>query len=58
MVIPQITFAAWWNPFTWKIFYKTEKVSELENKLGDNGTTTIDTSTTKSYKISQSETSI
>lgn len=30
IIIPQITFAAWWNPFTWKIFNKTPQTSEIE----------------------------
>ena len=23
LIIPQVTFAAWWNPFTWKIFHRS-----------------------------------
>ncbi|MEK7081819.1 MAG: hypothetical protein AAB905_01270, partial [Patescibacteria group bacterium] len=26
LIIPQITFAAWWNPFTWKIFKRASEV--------------------------------
>lgn len=31
LIIPQITFASWWNPFTWKIFIKREV--QVENKV-------------------------
>lgn len=32
LIFPQVSFAAWWNPFTWKIFNKTptEKVQETK----------------------------
>ena len=41
LIIPQIAFAAWWNPFSWKVFQKSEtktqilenRVKELEQKL-------------------------
>lgn len=50
-----MTFAAWWNPFTWGIFHKADtktevlekRIRELESKLGANATTTIATSTPK-----------
>jgi hypothetical protein len=40
-IIPQIAFASWWNPFSWKIFNRTDtktqvlenRIKELENKL-------------------------
>ncbi len=49
LIIPQIVLAAWWNPFTWKIFQKKEttiqvqaeiknseeKITELEKQLND-----------------------
>lgn len=47
-VIPQVTFAAWWNPFTWGIFHRSDiKTQIFENKLDANATTTIATSTLK-----------
>ena len=34
IIIPQITFAAWWNPFSWKIFNRTNpQVEKQERKL-------------------------
>lgn len=30
LIIPQITLAAWWNPFTWKIFNRPPKVEEVQ----------------------------
>src|SRR3989344_7684532 len=40
LIVPQVTFAAWWNPFTWNIFnrakapqvevQKTAQPSEIE----------------------------
>lgn len=32
VLTPQITFASWWNPFTWKIFKRSPKV-ELQNQV-------------------------
>ena len=29
ILIPQITFAAWWNPFTWKIFNRPLKIDSV-----------------------------
>ena len=54
MVIPNLAFASWWNPLTWKIFYRTDtktqvlenRILELESKLSI-ATTTISTSTPK-----------
>lgn len=51
LIIPQITFAAWWNPFTWKIFNKAntktqileKRVAELEQKLSSIATSTATT---------------
>ena len=45
LVIPHIALAAWWNPFTWKVFIsnKTPKVQVQEVQ---NATTTQATSTT------------
>lgn len=47
-LIPQITFAAWWNPFTWKVFQKgdnntkilEERILELEKRLASTTTET------------------
>ena len=47
-LIPQIALASWWNPFSWKIFYRTDtntqilenRVKELEKKLVNKATTT------------------
>lgn len=32
IIIPQITFASWWNPFTWNVFsfFKKDKVTESQ----------------------------
>lgn len=27
LIVPQVTLAAWWNPFTWKIFNKTPEIN-------------------------------
>jgi len=53
LIIPQIAFASWWNPFSWNIFRwgpsKTEvlenRVKELEGKLQTNSTTNTPTTT-------------
>ena len=51
-IVPQIAFAAWWNPISWfngwNIFYRTDtktqvlknRVKELEKKLENTATTT------------------
>lgn len=47
-IIPKVALAAWWNPFTWRIFNRTDaktevlekRIQELESKLGDSATTT------------------
>lgn len=33
LIIPQVTFAAWWNPFSWVIFSKKEAPSVQEHSL-------------------------
>ena len=51
-LIPQVVFAAWWNPFSWKVFHKEEnktqvlenRVKELEKKLEVKASTTSTTS--------------
>lgn len=49
LIVPQMALAAWWNPFTWKIFQKKEpilqvqvetetseeKINELQKQLDD-----------------------
>jgi len=48
LIIPQITFAAWWNPLSWKVFNRTDtktqilenRVKELENRLENKTATT------------------
>src|SRR3989338_6456547 len=32
LIFPQVSFAAWWNPFSWKVFNKapTAKVQEVK----------------------------
>ena len=55
IMIPQVVFAAWWNPFSWKIFQKTDiktqtlenRIQELEKKL-ENKTVTPTSTTVKS----------
>ena len=51
--IPQLTFASWWNPTTWKVFNRTDtktqilenRVKELEKKLENKTATTFSTDT-------------
>lgn len=33
LIIPQITLAAWWNPFTWRVFNRENKTQILENQV-------------------------
>lgn len=64
LIIPQLAFAAWWNPFSWKVFSREEsktqvlenRVKELEKKLEANVSTTTkiektDSTVTKKQKI-------
>ncbi len=59
LIIPQIAFAAWWNPFSWKVFNREEsktqvlenRVKELEKKLEAN----VSTSTKVEKTIKQPE---
>lgn len=30
LFLPSVTFAAWWNPFTWKIFKKKEVIPQVQ----------------------------
>ena len=30
IIIPSVAFASWWNPFTWKIFHKTQIVPQVQ----------------------------
>ncbi len=58
-IVPQIAFAAWWNPLSWfngwSFFHRTDtqtqilenRVKELERRLGDTATSTPATATTK-----------
>ena len=32
-LVPQITFAAWWNPFTWKVFNKVPQTKVQEKNV-------------------------
>ena len=32
ILIPQVAFASWWNPFSWKIFYKAEPVPQIKTE--------------------------
>src|SRR3989344_5219343 len=58
ILVPQVAFAAWWNPFSWRIFKKTDtnnqiledRVKELEKKLEE-----VSASTTKSEQPQQKE---
>ena len=51
LIIPQVAFAAWWNPFSWKVFKTTDpktqilenRVKELEDKLANTPTSTPST---------------
>lgn len=44
LITPSITYSAWWNPFTWKIFQKKETVSQVQVV---NTETIVSTSTEK-----------
>ncbi|MDP3965380.1 MAG: hypothetical protein Q8Q13_01105, partial [bacterium] len=46
LVIPHVALAAWWNPFTWKIFI-SNKAPRTQVQQVPNATTTQATSTTK-----------
>jgi hypothetical protein len=62
IIVPSITFASWWNPFSWSIFHRTDtktqilenKILELENKLNSISTTTS-TSTLTSTTTNKTE---
>lgn len=51
IIAPTITFASWWNPFSWSIFHKNDtktqilenRIVELENKLNNIATTSQNT---------------
>lgn len=51
LLIPQVTFAAWWNPFTWKVFkffQKQEPVVEQVVEIeGTQNATTTDSQTSE-----------
>jgi len=59
IIIPQFVLAAWWNPFSWKFFKKTDtktkilenRVKELENKLDSVVNATTSPSTPEFPKI-------
>jgi hypothetical protein len=47
LIIPQITFAAWWNPTTWKIFHnRAAKTEAVQLKTEVSGTTSAPIATT------------
>ena len=63
LVVPQIAFASWWNPFSWSIFHwnnnsNTEvlekRIVELEEQI-NNITTTTSTTTEAEYQKLVSE---
>jgi hypothetical protein len=33
ILLPQVALAAWWNPFSWKVFHKTDNTQVLENRV-------------------------
>lgn len=49
VIVPQVAFASWWNPFSWGVFHgadtKTQiletRVKELERKLESKASTTV-----------------
>jgi len=61
LLVPQLAFAAWWNPFSWKVFNREEsktqvlenRVKELEKKLEANVSTS-----TKVDKIEKTDATI
>lgn len=44
--------AAWWNPFSWVVFNKTESIPvKIETKVQSKGTESIKTKTTTSTSV-------
>src|SRR3989344_7015149 len=41
ILIPQITFAAWWNPFTWRIFNKKQEVKIEQPVPSESATSSV-----------------
>lgn len=64
IMVPQVASAAWWNPFSWKIFHRTDtktqilenRVKELEKKLENVATSTADSIQTKKSGAIKTET--
>jgi len=58
ILLPQVAFAAWWNPFSWRIFQRGQnkfeilenRVKELEGKLEN--TTPTNTATSTKFETS------
>ncbi|TSD02755.1 MAG: hypothetical protein Athens071416_500 [Parcubacteria group bacterium Athens0714_16] len=49
LIIPQVTFASWWNPLSWnvwKIFRPTSKIEQVQIQKTVQATSTIKTTTT------------
>src|SRR3989344_1755400 len=72
IIIPQVTLAAWWNPFSWKVFKKTKapieiqktisspKIEEIKNKssASTKKTNTNKKLPTQDYSVPQNNTDI
>jgi len=61
ILIPQVTLAAWWNPFSWKMFKRTDiQVQVLENRIKEleKASTTTSSTDNKSIDISREKSSI
>lgn len=58
-IVPQIAFAAWWNPLSWNIFQgnnaKTQTLetpsNELESKIGNNASSTVSENKENTQKL-------
>jgi len=51
-ITPSITYAAWWNPFTWKIFQKKEVVQQIQiNNEVEVSTSTVQKEVSSEEKI-------
>lgn len=57
IVVPQITFAAWWNPFTWKIFSWLSRLNTTSTVQIERGLKSI-ASTTQSLATSTEKTEL
>ncbi|MBI2630857.1 hypothetical protein HYW73_01395 [Candidatus Nomurabacteria bacterium] len=56
LIIPQVTLAVWWNPFTWKIFKRSSEIKiEQTTDVSSNPTKTSSETQEESSKADQAE---